>query len=160
MPLTKGEKFAVVVKFTTPGDNDPVPVQQRVGGTDDNNAPNAIPGQSFYSLDGTTWTDLAVTYGAENSYVANIHAFAVAGSNNGRLVTCRDRAECKQPRPLCQRQRRRPLPQVLDGHDLDGVNVSRRESDLRPRCDVTRPGYMDVFMRGSDGALWSRDYHE
>jgi hypothetical protein len=77
VPLTKGEKFAVVVKFTTPGDNDPVPVQQRVGGTDDNNAPNAIPGQSFYSLDGTTWNDLAVTYGAENSYVANIHAFEV-----------------------------------------------------------------------------------
>jgi hypothetical protein len=76
VPLTNGEKFAVVVKFTTPGDNDPVPVQYKESGYDDN-APNAIPGQSFFSLDGTTWNDLAVTYGAENSYVANIHAFEV-----------------------------------------------------------------------------------
>ena len=76
VPLTKGEKFAVVVKFTTPGDNDPVPVQHKESGYDDN-APNAIPGQSFYSLDGTTWNDLAVKYGAENSYAANIHAFEV-----------------------------------------------------------------------------------
>jgi len=76
VPLTKGEKFAVVVKFTTPGDNDPVPVQHKESGYDDN-APNAIPGQSFYSLNGTTWNDLAVTYGAENSYAANIHAFEV-----------------------------------------------------------------------------------
>ena len=76
VPLTKGEKFAVVVKFTTPGDNDPVPIQYKESGYDDN-APNAIPGQSFYSLNGTTWNDLAVTYGAENSYAANIHAFEV-----------------------------------------------------------------------------------
>jgi C1A family cysteine protease len=76
VPLTKGEKFAVVVKFTTPGDNDPVPVQYKESGYDDN-APNAIPGQSFYSLNGTTWNDLAVKYGAENSYAANIHAFEV-----------------------------------------------------------------------------------
>jgi C1A family cysteine protease len=74
VPLTKGEKFAVVVKFTTPGDNDPVPVQYKESGYDDN-APNAIAGQSFYSLDGTTWQDLAVAYGAANAYVANIHAF-------------------------------------------------------------------------------------
>ncbi|MGA9078882.1 MAG: lectin like domain-containing protein, partial [Halobacteriota archaeon] len=72
--LTKGETFAVVIKFSTPGDDYPLPVQQRVSGYD-SNAPNAVAGQSFESLDGTTWSDLAVAYGATNSYVANIHAF-------------------------------------------------------------------------------------
>jgi C1A family cysteine protease len=79
VPLTKGEKFAVVIKFTTPGDGNPVPVQYKESGWDDN-APNAIAGQSFYSLGGTTWSDLAVAYGAANSYVANIHAFESSSS--------------------------------------------------------------------------------
>ena len=78
VPLTKGEKFAVVVKFTTPGDDNPVPVQYKEPGTDDN-APNAIAGQSFWSPDGTAWTDLA-SYGAQHAYVANIHAFASSSS--------------------------------------------------------------------------------
>ena len=79
VPLTNGERFAVVVKFTTPRDDNPVPVQYRESGYDDN-APNAIAGQSFYSLDGTTWSDLAVAYGAVNAYVANIHAFESSSS--------------------------------------------------------------------------------
>ena len=75
VPLTQGQTFAVVIKFTAPqGDNNPVPVQYQSG--DDSKAPNAVAGESFFSPDGTTWTDLA-TYGgsAANSYVANIHAF-------------------------------------------------------------------------------------
>jgi len=79
VPLTKGEKFAVVIKFTTPGGGNPVPVQYKESGWDDN-APNAIAGQSFYSLDGTTWNDLATAYGAGNAYVANIHAFESSSS--------------------------------------------------------------------------------
>ena len=86
VPLTKGEKFAVVVKFTTPGDNDPVPVQYKESGYDDN-APNAIPGQSFYSLDGTSWNDLATAYGAGNAYVANIHAFASSSPSPSLALT-------------------------------------------------------------------------
>jgi C1A family cysteine protease len=73
VPLTNGERFAVVIKFTTPGYDYPIPIQGKNGY--DNKAPNAIAGQSFASVDGTTWTDLA-SYGASNSYVANIHAFA------------------------------------------------------------------------------------
>jgi C1A family cysteine protease len=80
VPVTKGQTFAVVIEFAAPtGDNQPVPVQYRQSGYDDN-APNAVTGQSFFSSDGINWNDLATTYGAANSYVANIHAFESSSS--------------------------------------------------------------------------------
>jgi len=66
--------FPVKMGCTRPGN--PSASQQRVfGDGGDSKAPNATRGQSFYSTDGTTWNDLAVVYGAENSTVANIRAF-------------------------------------------------------------------------------------
>ena len=45
MPLTQGQTFAVVIKFTAPqGDNNPVPVQYQSG--DDSKAPNAVAGRA------------------------------------------------------------------------------------------------------------------
>jgi C1A family cysteine protease len=155
VPLTKGEKFAVVVKFTTPGDDQPVPVQQRVGGTDDNNAPNAVTSQSFYSLDGTTWNDLAVTYGAANSYVANIHAF-----ESGPITVASS--------PAVTAQNANSLDLFVNGTDsalyhkywtgttwtastsLGGIITSS------PAATSRSSGTIDVFARGSDGVLWSR----
>jgi C1A family cysteine protease len=160
VPLTKGETFAVVVKFTTLGYDNPVPVQQRGSGDPgDSKAPNAIAGQSFYSPDGTTWTDLA-TYGggAAYSYVANIHAFASATAP----ITVASS-------PAVTAQNANSLDLFVNGSDgalyhkyWTGTTWTASTSlggnlTSDPAATSRAPGYMDVFMRGSDGALWSRN---
>jgi C1A family cysteine protease len=156
VPLTKGETFAVVIKFTAPsGDNNPVPVQQRTG--DDTKAPNAIAGQSFYSVDGTTWSDLAAYGGsAANSYVANIHAFesstppTVAGA------------------PAVSAQSANTLDLFFRGSDgalwwkhWDGTTWSASTSlggvlTSDPAATSPGNGLIDVFVRGGDGALYEK----
>jgi C1A family cysteine protease len=149
VPLTKGETFAVVIKFTAPsGDNNPVPVQQRIG--DDTKAPSAVAGQSFYSLDGTTWSDLAVAYRAANSYVANIHAFESPASS-----------------PAVLAQNANSLDLFVQGTDgalyhkyWTGTTWTVSTSlggnlTADPAATSRASGYMDVFTRGNDSALWS-----
>jgi C1A family cysteine protease len=55
VPLASGQRFSVVVKFTTPGWNYPVPVESASSGY--SSQATANPGQSFLSNNGTTWTD-------------------------------------------------------------------------------------------------------
>jgi C1A family cysteine protease len=154
VPLTNGERFAVVVEFTTPGDGNPVPVQSREAGWDDN-APNAIAGQSFWSSDGTTWTDFA-SYGAANSLVANIHAFesstppTVAGA------------------PAVSAQNANSLDLFFRGNDSalwwkhwDGTTWSASVSQggiltSDPATASPGNGVVDVFVRGSDNAIWEK----
>jgi hypothetical protein len=73
VPLTRGETFSVVIKFTTPGDTQPVTIQNK---TKDYDAavPRTPRGVSFVSPDGTTWTDVTTI---DPFYACNIHAFAV-----------------------------------------------------------------------------------
>jgi len=155
VPLTKGETFAVVIKFTAPsGDNNPVPVQQRTG--DDSNAPNAVAGQSFWSSDGTTWTDFA-SYGATNSYVANIHAFESATAP----IT-----PASSPAVLAQNAN--SLDLFVQGTDhalwhesLQGSAWSAWGSlggvlTSSPAATSPANGVIDVFVRGTDGALYSK----
>ena len=159
VPLTKGETFAVVVKFTAPtGDNNPVPVQYRESGTDDN-APNAVAGQSFYSLDGTTWSDLAVAYGPANSYVANIHAFESSSSTTTAVASS----------PAVTAQNANSLDLFVNGTDgalyhkyWTGTTWTAStslggNSTADPAATSRAAGYLDVFVRGTDGALWSRN---
>jgi C1A family cysteine protease len=54
--LTGGGDFVVAVKLTTPGDTWPLPIEYPQAGY--SSAATASPGQSFYSPNGTTWTDL------------------------------------------------------------------------------------------------------
>jgi hypothetical protein len=146
-----------VIKFTAPsGDNKPVPVQQRVGGTDDNNAPNAVSGQSFWSSDGTTWTDFA-SYGVTNSYVANIHAFE---SSTAPITPASS--------PAVSTQNANSLDLFVQGTDhalwhesLQGSAWSAWVSlggflTSSPAATSPANGVIDVFVRGSDGALYSK----
>jgi len=56
IPLSQGERFSVVIEFTTPGFNFPVPMERKLEGHSskaDNN-----PGESFISPDKVSWDDL------------------------------------------------------------------------------------------------------
>ncbi|MHB9037479.1 MAG: lectin like domain-containing protein [Armatimonadota bacterium] len=63
--LTKGQKFSVVVKLTTPDYNWPVPIEYPWDGY--SSAATANPGESYTSNDGTAWTDMTDVY--ENTNV-------------------------------------------------------------------------------------------
>ena len=54
--LTSGVAFVVAVKLTTPGHDYPLAIEYPVAGY--SSAATASPGQSYFSSDGTTWTDL------------------------------------------------------------------------------------------------------
>ena len=73
VPLTSGQKFAVVVKFNTPGYTYPVPIEAKFSGYD--SAAAASAGQSFISSAGAAWTDLTTSYPGAN---VNIRAFTAA----------------------------------------------------------------------------------
>jgi len=54
--LPRGTRFSAEVKVTAPAYEFPLPVEVPVAGYSD--GASAAPGQSFYSADGVTWTDL------------------------------------------------------------------------------------------------------
>lgn len=54
--VAAGQKFSVVVRFTTPGYGYPVPAEERLGGYSE--AAVAHGGESFISPNGTSWFDL------------------------------------------------------------------------------------------------------
>lgn len=54
--LTPGAKFAVMVKYTTPGYNNPIPIEQPISGY--SSKATASYGQSLVSADGVNWSDM------------------------------------------------------------------------------------------------------
>ncbi len=77
VPLTSGQKFSVVVKFTTPGYGYPVPSEDRINGY--SSAATSSPGQSFLDSSGavgTPWEDLSA-----NSYKTNVCIKAFSGGS-------------------------------------------------------------------------------
>ena len=68
--LANGQKFTVVIKMTTPGYNQPIPVEQPRSGY--STAATALAGQSYCSAAGATWTDLITKYPNTN---VNVKAF-------------------------------------------------------------------------------------
>ncbi len=73
--LTAGQKFAVVVKFTTPNTVYPIPIEQPYSGYD--HLATASSGQSYISSNGTSWTDLTTSVSNTN---VNIRAYTSATS--------------------------------------------------------------------------------
>jgi len=114
IPLTSGHKFAVVIEFTTPGYSYPLPTQEYKQGYS-SNVINS-PGQSYYSTDGSSWSDWYKYAG--NAYVVsnNIKAFATTAAPVG----------------------------VASG--------------TRPAVCTQDANSLDLFVKGTDGALWHRHY--
>ncbi|MGZ7168887.1 MAG: lectin like domain-containing protein [Halobacteriota archaeon] len=73
VPVAQGQKFSVVMKFTTPNDNTPLPVETPITGY---SSPTANAGESFYRADGSiTWKDMT-------SYDANTNICIKAFSSD------------------------------------------------------------------------------
>jgi C1A family cysteine protease len=73
--LTSGQKFSVVVKLTTPGDNYPIPVESPYPGY--SSGATASSGQSYVSINGTSWDDITTLRGFSNTNVC-LKAFAIS----------------------------------------------------------------------------------
>ena len=65
--LTTGKNFSIVVKFTTPGYNYPIPAEMDFAGY--SSGATASPGQSYVSSNGTTFTDITTISGFANTNV-------------------------------------------------------------------------------------------
>ncbi|GAF82584.1 unnamed protein product, partial [marine sediment metagenome] len=82
--LTSGDDFAVVVKFTTPGYNWPIPMEYPISGYSD--AATANPGQSYVSSDGTSWTDITSIWSNTNVCIKTIARIVLPSPNLTDLV--------------------------------------------------------------------------
>lgn len=78
--LTAKQKFAVVIKFTTPSYNSPIPTQSQISGY--TSAASASPGQSYVSADGSNWTD---TISINANATVNIRAFTGTSQTIGTV---------------------------------------------------------------------------
>jgi len=56
--IDKDDKFSVVVKFTTPNETNPIPIEERQSGFSSQARANS--GESFVSEDGVEWTDMTM----------------------------------------------------------------------------------------------------
>jgi len=54
VPLKAGHQFSVVIEITTPGNNDPIPVESTLANY---SSATGQPGQGYLSATGTSWTD-------------------------------------------------------------------------------------------------------
>jgi len=82
--LTSGDDFAVVVKFTTPGYNWPIPIEYPISGYSD--AATANPGQSYVSSDGTSWTDITSIWSNTNVCIKAIAGIVLPSPDLTGLV--------------------------------------------------------------------------
>lgn len=65
--VTTGQRFSVVIKFTTPGYNWPVAMESQQSGY--SSAATAHPGESYISSNGTSWSDLTTFFANTNTCI-------------------------------------------------------------------------------------------
>jgi C1A family cysteine protease len=151
VPLTAGHKFSVVIKITTPGNNQPIPVEYAMPGY--SSSATASPGQSYLSATGTSWTDTTQTRGVDPTTNICIKAFAGLGVAGAPAVSA---------------QSANSVDLFVKGSDgalwykhWDGTMWSTSTSlagvlTSDPAATSSAAGHIDVFVRGLDGGVWSR----
>jgi C1A family cysteine protease len=81
--VSSGSKFSAVVQFTTPGDNNPIPLEWPVAGNSSN--AEASAGESYISSNGAAWTDSAIWLADCNvcikAYTDDLFTFTVTGDS-------------------------------------------------------------------------------
>ncbi len=75
--LVSGQRFSIVFKLNTPGYGFPVPMEYPLSGY--SSSATAAAGQSFYSYDGTAWSDLTNLYANTNVCIKAFVASGVPG---------------------------------------------------------------------------------
>ncbi len=79
--VTPGQKFSVVIQLTTPGYAYPVPMEYPW--TNYSSKATASSGQSYFSSNGTFWTDMASSYTNTNVALKALSQYAVTATFNG-----------------------------------------------------------------------------
>lgn len=74
VPLTAGQKFSIVVKFTTPGCTAPLAYEYNQSGY--SGSATSLAGQSFYSLNGSGWYDIHTDDSSANVCIKGYTAIA------------------------------------------------------------------------------------
>lgn len=72
--LTSGQKFSIVIEYTTPGYGYPAPMEYAYGGYSSGATANA--GESYYSSTGSSWTDLTTYNSTANFCIKGFTASA------------------------------------------------------------------------------------
>lgn len=79
--VTPGQLFSVVIKLTTPGYGWPIPMERPVSNY--SSTATASAGQSYYSSNGTGWTDLTASYANTNVALKAVSQYAITASISG-----------------------------------------------------------------------------
>jgi len=154
VPLTAGQKFSVVIEITTPGSNEPIPVEITEPGY---STATGQPGQGYLSANGTSWTDATEV---ETNMSICIKAFATNVPSVGAPVASA---------PAVCMQNNNSLYIFAEGsnsslyykqwNSTTGWSTSTSLGGVltsAPAAVSQGAGTIDVFVRGSDSAIWEK----
>ncbi len=115
VPVSLNQKFSVVVKFQTPGYLYPAPVEEKFPGY--SSGAISLPGESFMSPDGTTWTDVSDAPFYINICIKAFTAPTEETLNSPLLLAPVDGAATQPLNPTLQWQDTNSTPQE-QGHKI------------------------------------------
>lgn len=129
--LTNGQRFSIVLKLTTPGNNYPQPFEYAYPGYSSD--ATASGGQSYYSSAGSSWTDLT-NFEATANFCIKGYAASDAEPDYG----LRDDGGVN-------------LPTLTYWYDGLGADVTEQGSNFNGRALGTRT---QIFLKGSAIQTW------